>query len=217
MQSSKPKILPKPSTANVVFSKNPKTNGSLTSNHSDCNDGESNSNKTFIEQLFQTSSNLEFEQSFDSSSSSTSSGGFKEASFVTKTKVAFESNLEKKDTKVQEIQKKMLALQQQNPKESELSINSIVINRQNVQKSSREHLEKVLGSHNKNLQQKVNKSGNKFSKNFDQTDVTNVSLQIQKKLTEEACEMIKEKFLVKKTPVQQHYLVIKHKQTNFCL
>ena len=192
----------------------------------DSTDGEmeSNLNKTFIEQLFQTSS-----QSFDSSSSSTSthSGGFKDFPFVTKTKVAYETfdkkdltehevtnhQITNKDSKVQEIQKKMLAKQQQqNHTSNELSI---VINRQSVQNSSRE-LEKVLGSRlDRNLQQKVSKSGNKFSKNFDirETDSTNVSLQIQKKLTEEMkkqCEMIKEKFLDEKTPVQQHYnLVIK--------
>ena len=189
MQGSKPKILPKPktSTSNVNVQKH------------DIESTESNSNKTFIEQLFQTSS-----QSFDSSSSSSSS--FNEVNAC-----------ETKISKVQEIKKKMLAqtnLNQQNH-------SSIVINnRQHVTKTSRE-LEKVLGSRNdKNFQhnQKVTKSGNKFSKSFDENVTeTNVSLQIHKKLAEEMkqqCEIIKEKFLLEKMPVQQNYndyLVINHK------
>jgi hypothetical protein len=200
------------------------SNGASTDEEND-SDFRKLDHKTFVEQLFKTSS-----QSFDSSSSS--SGGFKDYDYVTKTKVAYET-FDKEDqvsdepasyqvpignSKVQEMKSKLLAQQQQQQQNHSSNEPSIVINRQKVQKSSRE-LEKVLGLRiDKNPQLKVDKSLKRMSKSFEEGSENvaaissqigaNISMQIQKKLTEEMkqqCEMIKEKFLIEKVPVQQHY------------
>lgn len=197
------------------------SNGASTDEEND-SDFRKLDHKTFVEQLFKTSS-----QSFDSSS--TSSGGFKDFDYLTKTKVAYET-FDREDqvtdeepaypmpiggSKVQEMKSKLLAQQNQNHSSNETPI---VINRQKVQKSSRE-LEKVLGLRiEKNQQTKADKAVKRMSKSFEDASENvaaissqigaNISMQIQKKLTEEMkqqCEMIKEKFLIEKVPVQQHY------------
>jgi hypothetical protein len=202
------------------------SNGASTDeeNDSDFKPNEKIDHKTFVEQLFKTSS-----QSFDSSSSS--SGGFKDFDYVTKTKVAYETydkgeqpndheapsyQMPIGNSKVQEMKLKLLAQQKQHQQNHTSNEPSIVINRQNVQKSSRE-LEKVLRI-DKNVQLKADKSVKRLSKSFDDGHESvaaissqigaNISKQIQQKLTEEMkqqCEMIKEKFLIEKVPVQQHY------------
>lgn len=170
-------------------------------------------------------------QSFDSSSSS--SGGFRDSEFVTKTRVAYElyekgGNGNDHETpayqmpishnKVQEMKSKLFAQQQQQQQNHSNHEPSIIINRQSVQKSSRE-LEKVLGLRieSQPARQKAPSNQDKLvkrlSKSFDDAqDVAtigaNISKQIQQKLTEEMkqqCEIIKEKFLIEKMPVQQHY------------
>lgn len=219
------------------------SNGASTDeeNDSDFKPSDKIDHKTFVEQLFKTSS-----QSFDSSSSS--SGGFKDFDYVTKTKVAYET-FEKGEqvndheappsyqmpignSKVQEMKSKLFAQQQQQQQNHTSNEPSIVINRQNVQKSSRD-LEKVLGlriESKNNVQQKADKSVKRLSKSFDDGHESvaaissqigaNISRQIQQKLTEEMkqqCEMIKEKFLIEKVPVQQHYndyMVQEHARTN---
>ena len=192
--------------------------------------------KSAMDKNFKTSS-----QSFDSLSSS--SGGFKDSDYVTKTRVAYES-YDKEDncmvnnqtnvhetpayqmpighSKVQEMKSKLFAQQQQNHSNNEPSI---PITRQHIQKSSKE-LEKVLGLRiEKDVRQKPSSHSNhekmvkRLSKSFDDAQENNVaaisnqiganiSKHIQQKLTEEMkqqCEIIKEKFLIEKIPVQQHY------------
>lgn len=168
--------------------------------------------------------------SFDSLSSS--SGGFKDADFVTKTRVAYEmfdkssapcSEFQSQpvgQSKVQEMKSKLLAQQKQQQNHSS-SEPSKVISRQQIQKSSQE-LEKMLGLRIENVnRQKANqdKLAKRLSKSFDDAEGNgiaaisnqigaNISKQIHQKLTEEMkqkSEMIKEKFLIEKIPVQQHY------------
>lgn len=202
--------------------------------------------KSALDKNFKTSS-----QSFDSLSSS--SGGFKDSDYVTKTRVAYEiydkeencllKYNERNDpeapapaslqnpqmpignSKVQEMKSKLFAQQhqqkhqQQNHTQNETSIQ---FNRQQYQKSSKE-LEKVLGMRiEKDVRQKTSSNDKlvkRLSKSFDDAHENNVasissqiganiSKQIQQKLTEEMkqqCEIIKEKFLIEKIPVQQHY------------
>lgn len=179
------------------------------------------SHKSAADKNFKTSS-----QSFDSLSSS--SGGFRDVDYVTKTRVAYEIydreenysapaiQMPISNTKVQEMKSKLFA-QQQNHSSNEPSK---PISRQQIQKSSKE-LEKVLGL--RIQQASVNSSQEKLvkrlSKSFDDAQESNVasissqiganiSKHIQQKLTEEMkqqCVMIKEKFLIEKIPVQLHY------------
>lgn len=196
------------------------------------------SHKSAMGRNFETSS-----QSFDSLSSS--SGGFKDVDYVTKTRVAYES-YDKEDncivnnqtdvpeipafqmpighSKVQEMKSKLFAQQKQQQNHSNNEA-SIPITRQHIQKSSKE-LEKVLGLRiEKDVRQKISsqpsheKMVKRLSKSFDDAQENNVatisnqiganiSKHIQQKLTEEMkqqCEIIKEKFLIEKIPVQQHY------------
>lgn len=111
---------------------------------------------------------------------------------------------------------------------------SIAINRQQYQKSSKE-LEKLLGmriekkiqhSNNNISSNNTEKPMRRLSRGYDEIDdnggggsgvdiasltsklAINISKQIQQKLQQEMkqqCEMIKEKFLIEKVPVQQHY------------
>lgn len=126
-------------------------------------------------------------------------------------------------SKVQEMKSKLFAQQQQNHSNNEPSI---PINRKQVQKSSKE-LEKVLGMRIQRdvVRQKTEAFSNqdklvkRLSKSFDDAQENNVasisnqiganiSKHIQQKLTEEMkqqCDLIKEKFLIEKIPVQQDY------------
>jgi hypothetical protein len=179
--------------------------------------------------------------SFDSSGSS-SSGGFKDSDFVAKTKAMYEM-YDKEDrvaqsdsdnthhvmighSKVQEIQSKLFAQkQQQQQQQQQQQVNnehSITINRQQIQKSSRElekllgmRLEKEGGAHKVPITHNQEKPVRGLSK--DETDDIvgmtgqlgiNISRQIQQKLQQEMkqqCEIIKEKYLIEKVAVQQHY------------
>lgn len=189
------------------------------------NERENDNRKNAMDKHFKTSS-----QSFDSSSSS--SGGFRDSDYITKTKVAYEL-FDRDETcteapyqtpighsKVQEMKSKLFAQQQQQQNHTNIEP-SIAINRQQYQKSSKE-LEKVLGLR---IEKKTptytiqDKSMKRLSKSFDDAQENsvaaisnqigaNISKQIQQKLTEEMkqqCEMIKEKFLIETVPVQQHY------------
>lgn len=194
------------------------------------NERENENHKLAVDKHFKTSS-----QSFDSSSSS--SGGFRDCDYVTKTRVAYEcydkednySQVNEHETptyqipighsKVQEMKSKLLAQQQQQQQQNHFNNEtSITINRQQVQKSSRE-LEKVLGMRIEKKAPQQDKLIKRLSKSFDDATETsvaaishqigaNISKQIHQKLTEEMkqqCEIIKEKFLIEKVPVQQHY------------
>ncbi|KAG5677224.1 hypothetical protein PVAND_007000 [Polypedilum vanderplanki] len=178
--------------------------------------------------------------SFDSSSSS--SGGFRELDFIAKTKAVYEmfEKSERNDfeatsvpyvghSKVQEIQSRLLAqqqqlqLQQQQQQQNNHNELTRAINREQIQKSSKE-LEKLLGMRvekkmpivpNNNQEKPVRR----LSKSFDEVDdsgianltnklALNISKQIQQKLQQEMkqqCEIIKEKYLIEKVEVQQHY------------
>lgn len=196
--------------------------------------------------------------SFDSSSLSSSSGGFKDVDFLTKTKVAYDlydkedntmqlNNLNNKSnedlsqgsqpsssppppvplpivasqSKVLEIQSKLIAQQQQNKLQNTTTPVNIH-NSSQYQKSSKE-LEKVLvfriDKENCQKQQSQEKNIKRLSKGFDdvpennvaaltQQISANISKQMQQKLQEEMkqqCQMIKDKFLIEKIAVQQHY------------
>lgn len=203
-------------------------NGSSFQHHRD--EREIENHKSTIDKHFTSSS-----QSFDSSSSS--SGGFRDVDYVTKTRVAYESydnHVNDHETptyqmpighsKVQEMKSKLLAQQQQQLRNNEPTV---PINRQQVQKSSQQ-LEKVLGMRmEKEIRHKAPTTNNnnhdklvkRLSKSFDDASDhnvasianqigANISKQIHQKLTEEMkqqCEMIKEKFLIEKVAVQQHY------------
>lgn len=128
------------------------------------------------------------------------------------------------NSKVQEMKSKLFAQQQQNHTNNNEP--SIPINRKQVQKSSKE-LEKVLGMRIEKdvVRQKTvtftnhDKLVKRLSKSFDDAQENNVaaisnqiganiSKHIQQKLTEEMkqqCDLIKEKFLIEKIPVQQSY------------
>lgn len=177
-------------------------------------------------------------------SSSSSSGGFKDLEYMTKTKVVYEY-YDKEDkimkqnyqilevdepiqqasighSKIQEIQSKLLA-QQQQQLQNHAKSDPIIISRHHTshyQKSSKE-LEKLLGNRIEQ-RQKINqeKSLKRLSGSFDDSSDTNItpmsnqianiniSKQIQQKIQEEIkqqCEIIKEKFLIEKIPVQEHY------------
>lgn len=128
------------------------------------------------------------------------------------------------NSKVQEMKSKLFAQQQQKQQQQNHVSNepSAAITRQQYQKSSRE-LEKVLGLRIEHRQKPAASSGQeklvkRLSKSFDDAECNvaaitsqigaNISKQIQQKLTEEMkqqCEIIKEKFLIEKIPVQQHY------------
>lgn len=194
--------------------------------------------------------------SFDSSSLSSSSGGFKDTDYLTKTKVAYEmydkhdnimqlnnhnnksnENLSQtltqqplplplavgvavaSQSKVLEIQSKLIAQQQQNKLQNTTPVN--IQNSTQYQKSSKE-LEKVLVFRidKENCQkQSQDKTVKRLSKGFDdvpennvaaltQQIAANITKQIQQKLQEEMkqqCQMIKDKLLIEKIPVQQHY------------
>lgn len=198
--------------------------------------------------------------SFDSSSLSSSSGGFKDAEFLTKTKVAYDlydkednimqlnnqnnksnENLSQAQaqspaqqllpivatqSKVLEIQSKLIAQQQQQQNKLQNSTTNTMApvnihNSSQYQKSSKE-LEKVLVFRidKENCQKQIQeKSIKRLSKGFDdvpennvaaltQQIAANISKQIQQKLQEEMkqqCQMIKDKLLIEKIPVQQHY------------
>lgn len=180
--------------------------------------------------------------SFDSSSSS--SGGFKDIDFISKTKAVYEM-YDKDDknshnesyqmpnaighSKVQEIQSKLFAAQQQLQQAHQNHLSnehSIAVNRQQYQKSSKE-LEKLLSmrvGHEKKMQaihaNQDKPPVRKLSKGCEEQDdehgivnltsqlALNISKQIQQKLQQEMkqqCDIIKEKFLIEKIPVQQHY------------
>lgn len=203
-------------------------NGSSFQHHRD--EREIENHKSIVEKHFTSSS-----QSFDSSSSS--SGGFRDADYVTKTRVAYESydsHVNDHETptyqmpighsKVQEMKSKLLAQQQQQLQQQRSNhANNEPINRQQVQKSSQQ-LEKVLGLRmEKEVRLKTppnkDKLVKRLSRSFDDASDNgvasiasqigaNISKQIHQKLTEEMkqqCEMIKEKFLIEKVAVQQHY------------
>lgn len=170
--------------------------------------------------------------SFDSLSSS--SGGFKDSDFVTKTRVAYEMfdrdggsvacEIQMQpvgQSKVQEMKSRLFAQQQQHQQNHSSVEPSKVISRQQIQKSSLE-LEKMLGLRIENVnRQKANqdKLAKRLSKSFDDAEGNgiaaisnqigaNISKQIHQKLTEEMkkkSELIKEKFLIERMPVQQHY------------
>lgn len=198
--------------------------------------------------------------SFDSSSLSSSSGGFKDAEFLTKTKVAYDlydkednimqlnnqnnksnENLSQAQqpqsaqqplpivatqSKVLEIQSKLIAQQQQQQNKLQNSTTNTMApvnihNSSQYQKSSKE-LEKVLVFRidKENCQKQTQeKAIKRLSKGFDdvpennvaaltQQIAANISKQIQQKLQEEMkqqCQMIKDKLLIEKIPVQQHY------------
>lgn len=203
--------------------------------------------------------------SFDSSSLSSSSGGFKDVEFLTKTKVAYDlydkednimqlnnhnnksnENLSQdaqpspppppvqhqplpivaSQSKVLEIQSKLIAQQQQQQNKLQNSTTNSttpvnIHNSSQYQKSSKD-LEKVLVFRiDKENCQKQSQERNikRLSKGFDdvpennvaaltQQISANISKQIQQKLQEEMkqqCQMIKDKFLIEKIPVQQHY------------
>lgn len=211
------------------------SNGATEENNGSSFHHDNDNHKIAVDKIFKTSS-----QSFDSLSSS--SGGFKDIEYVTKTRVAYEC-YDKEDnsmtnnqtnvpetpayqmpignSKVQEMKSKLLAQQQQ---QNYANIEpSLPITRQHIQKSSKE-LEKVLGLRiEKDVRQKPQSNNEKLvkrlSKSFDDAQENNVaaisnqiganiSKHIQQKLTEEMkqqCEIIKEKFLIEKIPVQQHY------------
>lgn len=215
------------------------SNGATEGERNDSSFHNNNDNhKNVMDKNFKTSS-----QSFDSLSSS--SGGFKDSDYVSKTRVAYES-YDKEDncmvnnqpnvpetpsylmpignSKVQEMKSKLFAQQQQQQNHMN-NEPSIPITRQHIQKSSKE-LEKVLGLRiEKEIRQKPTAQANheklvkRLSKSFDDAQENNVasissqiganiSKHIQQKLTEEMkqqCEIIKEKFLIEKIPVQQHY------------
>lgn len=184
------------------------------------------SHKSVADKSFKTSS-----QSFDSLSSS--SGGFRDVDYVTKTRVAYEIYDREENysasaiqmpignSKVQEMKSKLLAQQLHQQQNHSSNEPSKPISRQQIQKSSKE-LEKVLGLRiqhapvNSSSQEKLVK---RLSKSFDDAQDSNVasissqiganiSKHIQQKLTEEMkqqCVMIKEKFLIEKIPVQLHY------------
>lgn len=134
-------------------------------------------------------------------------------------------------SKVQEIQSKLFAAQQlQQAHQNNLNNeHSIAVNRQQIQKSSKE-LEKLLSmrvGHEKKAAVIANANHDKpptvrrLSKGCDDNNddangivnltsqlALNISKQIQHKLQQEMkqqCEIIKEKFLIEKIPVQQHY------------
>lgn len=183
-------------------------------------------------------------QSFDTSSSSPSSGGSRELDIVTKTVAAFEV-FEKEEenghhtnsltmpvtslvvgcgSKIREMKSKLFERNnsEKHPPSQLNSDKSILINRQQVQKSSKE-LEKILGmrmekenrmktmtmtSTSASVQEKLAK---RLSRSFDDIDDDNnftTAKSIHKKLNEEMklkSDKIKEKYLIEKVPVQRHY------------
>jgi hypothetical protein len=174
-------------------------------------------------------------QTFDSSSSP-SSGGSRELDIVTKTVAAFEvfekeenghhvslpptSNMPVGSSKIQEMKSRLFKQnEKQNHSSGELGIS---INRQQVQKSSKE-LEKILGmrmktmtmnptstSTNSSLHGREDKLAKRLSRSFDDIDDDNnfTAKSIHKKLNEEMkqkSDKIKEKYLIEKVPAQQHY------------
>jgi hypothetical protein len=170
-------------------------------------------------------------QTFDSSSSP-SSGGSRELDIVTKTVAAFEV-FEKEEnghhvslpptqpvgsSKIEEMKSRLFKQnEKQNHTSGELGIS---INRQQVQKSSKE-LEKILGmrmktmtmnptSTSSNSHGREDKLAKRLSRSFDDIDDDNnfTAKSIHKKLNEEMkqkSDKIKEKFLIEKVPAQQHY------------
>lgn len=202
--------------------------------------------KSAVDKSFKTSS-----QSFDSLSSS--SGGFKDYDYVSKTRVAYEC-YDKEDnfihnnqtndpeappskqmpighSKVQEMKTKLLAQQLQQQQNHVSNEPSVPITRQQYQKSSKE-LEKVLGMRIEKKPPQHDKLVKRLSKSFDDAESNvasisnqigaNISKHIQQKLTEEMkqqCEIIKEKFLIEKIPVQQHYndYTVEHNRTTFSI
>lgn len=182
-------------------------------------------------------------QSFDTSSSSPSSGGSRELDIVTKTVAAFEV-FEKEEenghhtnslpmpvaslvvgcgSKIREMKSKLFERNNSEKLPSQLNNDkTILINRQQVQKSSKE-LEKILGmrmekenrmktmtmtSTSASVQEKLAK---RLSRSFDDIDDDNNftnAKSIHKKLNEEMklkSDKIKERYLIEKVPVQRHY------------
>lgn len=159
---------------------------------------------------------------------SSSSGGFKDVEYVTKTRVAYdvydkeekytvsENKLPIGSSKVQEMKSKLLAQQLQQQKYHPSSGLPVPICRQQILKSSKQ-LEKVLGLRAPQPQtySKQEKMVKRLSKSFDDAqdtvassasqDKDTVSKHLQQRITEEMKEMIKEKYLIEKIPIQLHY------------
>lgn len=180
-------------------------------------------------------------QSFDTSSGSPSSGGSHELDIVTKTVAAFEV-FEKEEenghhtnslpmpvssgscgSKIREMKSKLFERNnsEKQPSSQLNSDKSILINRQQVQKNSKE-LEKLLGMRMKTMTMTSSsttsagqdKLAKRLSRSFDDIDddnnftSNNIPKSIHKKLNEEMkskSDKMKERYLIEKVPVQQHY------------
>lgn len=189
--------------------------------------------------------------SIDSSLSS-SSGGFKDADFLTKTKLVYElydkednlmqkhnqsnENLSQIDqnqsnqSKIHEIQSRLIAQQQQQLGQQQNDSMIAPKQPQNIQqlsqyKNSSKQLEQVLAQRfdketrlkpilsSANMTEKGTKRLSQVSFEEAQTNVGaalagNFSKKIQQKLQEEMkqqCQIIKDKYLIEKVPVQEHY------------